>query len=260
MSSDEFHLKRKFCLFNLYAHEHQCAFGLSTNYGSYTRGLTDSWGSNFLTCLRNEQSLKLINILTTMSNIWGWTEREIIWVPKEAAALGFPERSSSVGVAGGVLGCSGCELWAVLLSMKSSLAKPGFWPWHRVLCAGRGWAAPNSNPRQGFRGISTHPKDLARLMPSQSHLTISSITLDWGATALLSINEKPTTDCSRVTLGPTHYHLKNKCTLNISKNILTHKMLSILFHHSSLLRDHCFHYMSLIRAPGSVLRPVWVHH
>lgn len=153
-------------------------------------------------------------------------------------------------------------LWALgsPADHESSLTKPGFWPWHRLLCAGWGWAAPNSNPWQGFRGISTHPKDLARLTPSQSHLTISSITLDWGAMALLSINEKPTTDCSRVTLGPTHYHLKNKCMLNIAKNILTHKMLSILFHHSSLLRDHCFHYMSLIRAPGSVLRPAWVHH
>lgn len=35
-SSDEFHLKRKLWLFNLCAHEHQCALGLSTNYVSYT--------------------------------------------------------------------------------------------------------------------------------------------------------------------------------------------------------------------------------
>jgi len=89
-ASDEFHFKRKLCLSNLCAPEHQRAFGLSTNYGSYTRGLTDSWGSNFLTCLKNEQSVKLISILPTKSNIRVWTERDLILRSKRNCRVGVP--------------------------------------------------------------------------------------------------------------------------------------------------------------------------
>lgn len=144
---------------------------------------------------------------------------------------------------------------------QSGKSNVRFWMWYTVLRAGGGGASPlASHCRQEFRWCGTHLKDPAKPMKSRSHLIISSIILEWDVTALLGISEKPTTDFSRVSLGPTHYHVKNKCMLNISKNILTHKMLSILFHHSSLLRDHCFRYMSLIRAPGSVLRLAWVHH
>lgn len=151
--------------------------------------------------------------------------------------------------------------WWLRAGAQSGKSNTGFWMWCTVLRAGGGWASPlASNCGQEFRWFSTHPKDPAKMTKARSHLIISSIILDWDVTALFSISEKPTTNFSRVSLGPTHYHLKNKCTLNISKNILTHKMLSILFHHSSWLRDHCFRYMSLIRAPGSVLRLAWVHH
>lgn len=159
-----------------------------------------------------------------------------------------------MGAAGAVGGCSGCGLWAAVLAMNSSLTKPGVLAMAHGLLCWVGMSCPKLKPQAGILGDQHPPKG-----PSTTDAITKPLNHFQHCPGLrcngLTQYEKPTTNCSRASLGPTHYHLKNKCMLNISKNILTHKMLSILFHHSSLLRDHCFHYMSLIRAPGSVLRP-----